>query len=151
MFGQRGEGWVAVQAVLFVLYVLAPHLGTDWPYGNFWSIIALPFVIAGLIMIVSGSFLLGRFLTALPYPVEGGNLVTTGAFALVRHPLYSGLLWMGFGFALLSTSWLRLGLTIILGIFFDAKSRQEEFWLVERYPEYVQYRRRVKKLIPWVY
>jgi protein-S-isoprenylcysteine O-methyltransferase Ste14 len=151
MLGQRGEGWVATQAMLFVLYVLAPHLGGEWPGGNVWSTIGLPWMIAGLIMIALGSVSLGRFLTALPYPVEGGRLVTTGAFALVRHPLYSGLLWMGLGFALLSTSWLRLGLTVILGIFFDAKSRQEEVWLVERYPEYVQYRRRVKKLIPWVY
>ncbi len=151
MFGQRGEGWVAAQAVLFVLYVLAPHLGAEWPGGNFWSAIGLPLMIAGLTMIVLGSVSLGRFLTALPYPVEGGSLVTTGAFAFVRHPLYSGLLWMGLGFALVTTSWLRLGLTAILGIFFDAKSRQEELWLVERYPGYVQYRHRVKKLIPWVY
>ncbi|MBC7883435.1 MAG: isoprenylcysteine carboxylmethyltransferase family protein [Anaerolineae bacterium] len=93
----------------------------------------------------------GAILDSAALPSRGGNLVTTGIFALVRHPPYSGLLWMGLGFALLSTSWLRLGLTIILGIFFDAKSRQEEVWLVERYSEYVQYRRRVKKLIPWVY
>ena len=31
---------------------------------------------------------------------------------------------------------------------FDAKSRREEAWLAERFPEYPLYRRRVAKLIP---
>jgi protein-S-isoprenylcysteine O-methyltransferase Ste14 len=41
---------------------------------------------------------------------------------------------------------------LLLLPFFAAKARREETWLVARYPdEYPAYRRRVRRLIPWVY
>jgi len=40
---------------------------------------------------------------------------------------------------------------VALFIFFDLKSRREERWLREAYPEYGDYQKRVKKLVPWVY
>ena len=42
-------------------------------------------------------------------------------------------------------------LPVLLFIFFDLKSRREEQWLREAYPDYPAYQKRVKKLIPWVY
>jgi protein-S-isoprenylcysteine O-methyltransferase Ste14 len=36
-------------------------------------------------------------------------------------------------------------------VFFDAKSRIEEVWLTEKFPDYTNYSTSVKKLIPWVY
>ena len=44
---------------------------------------------------------LGRNLTPLPAPREDGELVTSGIFAHVRHPLYASVMAMGFGWALL--------------------------------------------------
>jgi protein-S-isoprenylcysteine O-methyltransferase Ste14 len=43
---------------------------------------------------------LGGNLTPLPAPREGGELVATGIFARVRHPLYASVMAMGFGWAL---------------------------------------------------
>ena len=39
----------------------------------------------------------------------------------------------------------------LLLVFFDIKSRREEAWLVARFPAYADYRRRVRKLIPFIY
>lgn len=39
----------------------------------------------------------------------------------------------------------------LLFIWLDRKASLEERWLQERFPDYAVYRRRVKKLIPWVY
>jgi len=36
-------------------------------------------------------------------------------------------------------------------VFFHLKSRREERWLVERYPEYADYQKRVKKIIPFIW
>lgn len=38
-----------------------------------------------------------------------------------------------------------------MAIFFDTKAGVEERWLTKRFPEYAAYRRRVRKLIPFVY
>lgn len=156
--GRRGEGWVVLQFLLFVIVALAP------PGERF----ALPFLSAGpgagglrvigvLLMAGGGLFGmaavlgLGRNLTAFPRPIEGGTLVTSGAYAIVRHPIYFGLILAAFGWALWNTSLTGVGLTVVLFIFFDLKSRQEERWLAQVYPEYRAYQQRVKKLIPWVY
>jgi protein-S-isoprenylcysteine O-methyltransferase Ste14 len=39
---------------------------------------------------------------------------------------------------------------VLLFGFFELKSRREEVWLVERYPGYVAYRERTRRLIPWI-
>lgn len=99
----------------------------------------------------AGLVRLGRGLTPLPYPKDGAELVQTGAFALVRHPMYAGGLVLGVGWALHVQGWLTLGYVAALFVFADVKSRREEKWLVERYPAYATYQRRVRKLIPFVY
>ena len=94
---------------------------------------------------------LGRSLTPFPRPLPDGQLVTRGAYRFVRHPIYLGVLLCAFGFALASLSPLRLVLSAILFVFFDMKSRREEKWLEQQYPEYEIYKKRVKKLLPWIY
>ncbi|BEI40751.1 hypothetical protein PHIN9_06820 [Polynucleobacter sp. HIN9] len=44
-----------------------------------------------------------------------------------------------------------LAVAVALLIFFDLKSRKEEEWLLEKFPNYQDYRQRTKKLIPLIY
>lgn len=108
-------------------------------------------MVAGAGLALWGSAHLGRNLTPFPRPVVGGRLVTNGAYGFARHPLYSGVILLALGFALFTTSPLRLALAGGLAVFLDAKSRREERWLLEVYPEYAAYRRRVKKFLPGIY
>jgi protein-S-isoprenylcysteine O-methyltransferase Ste14 len=39
----------------------------------------------------------------------------------------------------------------LLFLLFDAKARREERWLVEKFPSYAGYQRRVRKLVPFLY
>ncbi len=148
--GKRGEGWVVLQGVLFVVILLAPRMPPltfpGWLQG------------LGLLLLVSGGSFgvwairaLGKSLTAFPKPIEGGALVTVGPYRYVRHPIYTGLILGTLGWALLRANLLGVGLALALFMFFDLKSRQEERWLVQAYGGYDAYRRRVRKLIPWVY
>ncbi len=45
----------------------------------------------------------------------------------------------------------RLALAGVVLLFFDAKARREEAWLVEKYSAYAAYRREVRKLLPGLY
>lgn len=150
MMGKRGEGWFLIQLVLFALIVAAARIGT-WPVPPWLRIVGALILAAGGAFGTLGLFTLGRNLSPFPKPIEGGSLVTTGVYSIVRHPIYTGLILGTLGWSLLMSAPVGIVLVVALFVFFDLKSRREEVWLMERYPEYRAYRERVKKLIPWVY
>jgi len=149
--GHRGEWYVVLQAALFALVVLGPR--------GAW--LALPTAVArtaGFALIGAGALValaavlrLGRNLTPLPHPREDATLVEGGPYAWVRHPIYGGVILVAFGWALLVQGWLTLLWAVLLLVFLDIKSRREEVWLMARFPDYANYQRRVRKLIPFIY
>jgi len=154
--GARGEWLVVAQVALMGLVFLGPRTVAGRPAWSFPFAQACPVVggallICGGVLLVAGLLRLGRGLTPLPYPKGGAELIQTGPFALVRHPMYSGGLFLGLGWALCVQGWLTLGYVAVLFAVLDAKSRLEERWLAERFPKYAAYRHRVRKLIPFIY
>jgi protein-S-isoprenylcysteine O-methyltransferase Ste14 len=109
------------------------------------------FLLIGLVIAFISIVKLGQNLTALPHPKDNAQLVTTGIYAFLRHPIYSALIFIGFGWALWNSSLLSLFIALILGIFLDLKSRREEHYLQKLFSEYVDYKKRVKKFVPFVY
>ncbi|MEG3860532.1 methyltransferase family protein [Microcoleus sp. herbarium12] len=153
----RGEYLVLLQGGLLAAFTILPVyqlpgfkiqstelLDPIWFLASILSSIGLIFIIKGLID-------LGKNLTPLPYPREDGELVQTGIYRIVRHPLYSGLILAAFGWTLWQMSLSHLIATAILLIFFDIKANREETWLTQKYPDYLEYRQRVKKIIPGIY
>ena len=101
-------------------------------------------------MIIAVKTLKGN-LNPSPKPKVGGELITTGLYSIVRHPAYSAIIMMVFGFSLWTEDAARLLLSVCLLFLFDAKSRMEEKKLKIMYPEYVSYQKQVtRKFIPWV-
>lgn len=151
--GPHGEGWVALQAALLLLYLVAPRLGPAWPVPLRRAGRALGGLggLGGGLLLVTGALALGRQLTPLPLPKANGALVERGPYRLVRHPIYGGVCLGALGGALLTAHSGRLAMTLLLLLFFDAKARREETWLIHRYPAYSAYQRRVRRLIPWLY
>ena len=152
--GPRGEGWVAIQGVLLVAEVAVGVLA-----GSLWSgDTRLAPTAAGVIAMALGAVLgargivdLREALTALPPPRDGASLVDTGAYALVRHPIYGGIIVGSAGFGLAAASPLAVAGAAVLLAFFRLKSAREEAWLAARYPGYDAYRGRTRRMIPWVY
>lgn len=151
--GPRGEGWVFIQFILFGALALAGTAGPAW--GDPWLIAGriggAILIGAGLVIVVLGLIGLRESLTAVPRPVEGGRLIDTGVYGLVRHPIYTGIIAAAAGFGLATASLPALFIALILVVFFDLKSRREEAWLLAAYPGYETYRHRVRKLLPLVY
>jgi protein-S-isoprenylcysteine O-methyltransferase Ste14 len=81
---------------------------------------------------------------------ERPELVTSGPYAYVRHPIYTGILVAVFGSAI-GTSPFWLIPFVLLGIYFVYSARREEKLMLEQFPEqYPQYMSRTKMLVPCV-
>ena len=155
--GEKGEYWVIAQVVLFIGFTLLPvypaialdNLSPIWKYAD-WGITGT-FGLIALLLLLLGSRELGKNLTPLPHPKEDGELVTGGVYALVRHPIYSGVIFLAIAYSFWQLSLSHAIGAIVLLLFFDIKARKEESWLSNKFSDYDQYRSQVKKLIPWIY
>jgi protein-S-isoprenylcysteine O-methyltransferase Ste14 len=147
---RRGEWYVVAQAVLMTAALLVPIL--DGRLGTGIAVaVGGALCLTGLAFAVIGSIRLGRNLSPFPKPRGDSRLVREGIFSLVRHPIYSGFILFTLGWSLVWSSLTAFIGALILLAFFDIKARREERWLETKFAEYAQYRRRVKKLIPFVY
>jgi|SRR5919108_4098280 protein-S-isoprenylcysteine O-methyltransferase Ste14 len=151
LHNSRGEWYLIGQAVLTLAFLFAPTL--DGHIGGQATTITGGFLCAvGLGFIILGTVGLGRRnLSPFPKPREDASLVESGIFAVVRHPIYSGFVSFAFGWSVLWQSFAALIAAIGLFLFFDIKARREERWLEEKFSGYAAYRKRVKKLVPFLY
>lgn len=81
---------------------------------------------------------------------EDPELVTTGPYAYVRHPIYAGLWLVMLGSAIAqSASWL-VGL-VALGAYFFYSARREEKTMLKQFPDaYGAHMKRTKMFVPFV-
>ena len=115
--GARGEWFAVAQVVLIGLTFFGPRTvfgQPAWrlPFPHACLVVGGLSMVGGGVLFVAGLVSLGRGLTPLPYPKDGAELIQTGAFALVRHPMYSGGIILAFGWALYVQGWLTLGYVV---------------------------------------
>lgn len=113
----------------------------SWFFGP--GITRAGYVVAalGLALGVWAGWTMGQSLSPFPKPRPGGELVETGPFRLLRHPIYTGGVLFFTGLSLVFSVY-GLVLTAVLAVFWIAKARLEERHLRERFPDYAAYRRR---------
>jgi protein-S-isoprenylcysteine O-methyltransferase Ste14 len=79
------------------------------------------------------------------------ELVTSGPYRLVRHPIYSGILVAGVGTAL-ALNWSWLIVVVLAGVYFVYSAVAEEHNLTEQFPDaYPAYKRSTKMLVPFIF
>lgn len=84
---------------------------------------------------------------------ERHTLVTTGIYAMVRHPMYAGFWLMALAQALLLPNWVAgpAGLVGFGILFFGRVRREEEMMITAFGDEYRDYMRRTARVVPWLY
>jgi protein-S-isoprenylcysteine O-methyltransferase Ste14 len=108
--------------------------------------------VLGLAFTAWARLTLGRNWSARVTLKEDHELIQRGPYRLVRHPIYTGLFAMALGSVLLVG---RVGavvgyLLFIIGFFIKAGS--EEALMLQQFPEqYAAYRRRTKRVVPFIY
>ena len=77
------------------------------------------------------------------------RVVSSGPYAFVRHPMYSGIMLFFLGVPLLLGSWWGLAIAPVFAVLFAVRARIEERALVEGLPDYADYAARVRyRLVP---
>jgi len=123
-----------------------------------WSIVPLTAVVTGDVLFVVGCLLIARvyrentFTSATIGIVEGQRVISSGPYAIVRHPLYaSALVYLAATPLALGSYWGLLALVFMLP-FLVWRLVDEEHLLVRELPGYADYRRQVRyRLVPLVW
>ena len=145
--------WFTVVISNAVAYYLA--MTTYYPIGD-----GLIVGYAGLTIIYAGIFLrmivvrsLGRYFTVDVTIREGHKLKTDGFYKYLRHPSYFASLLSFVGFGISLNNWISLILvTVAIATVFIIRINVEEKVLIEQFgEEYLEYKKRVKGLIPFVW
>lgn len=147
-FAARGGVWVIAQSLLMLavigLGVLFPGDGTRIPV----IVVGAALFIAGGYFGIAGVLVLGKNRTPYPQPHADSALVQHGIYARVRHPLYTSVMLVSLGWALLWQSLASLVVAVTLVPFFYAKARREERALRAKFPAYADYERRTPPFLP---
>lgn len=152
-FGFLTTPVVPAGILLVAIGVLAPDLYSVRVLPDL-----LPVVIVGLLVAVLGMGFalwarlhLGKNWSSRPAIRENHTITRTGPYAIVRHPIYTGILTAILGTAIATGSLLACVCLLVIGVLFLVKIRMEEQFLLEEFgEEYERYRMDVKALVPYV-
>jgi protein-S-isoprenylcysteine O-methyltransferase Ste14 len=105
-------------------------------------------IISGTMFAIWTTVALARSISIMP---QARNLVTSGPYAFVRHPLYLGEFVVLFGLALQHSMPWGMLLLGVQSIFQFARMKNEERVLARAFPNYEDYRARTARLLPGIY
>jgi protein-S-isoprenylcysteine O-methyltransferase Ste14 len=144
-----------IRAVLFVVAIVLVRLGAFRGHGlntDPWRAgVGLVLFALGLGFAIWARLGIGSNWGMPMTQKDEPELVTSGPYHLVRHPIYSGILAAGVGTAV-ALSWLWLTAVVLAGIYFGYSATVEERFLAQRFPDtYPPYKRSTKLLVPFVF
>jgi protein-S-isoprenylcysteine O-methyltransferase Ste14 len=139
---------ILIVLLLLRLRILKAHRAVTsdpWLQG-----IGLALFVLGLALAVWARVYIGRNWGMPMSEKADPELVTTGPYRVIRHPIYSGIILAMIGTAVaVSLYWLIA--VVLLGGYFVYSATREERYLTERFPEaYPRYKKSTKMLIPFI-
>jgi protein-S-isoprenylcysteine O-methyltransferase Ste14 len=143
----------------FVLFVSGPPCILPFlPQPHFKSLgwIAIPIGIIFVIMAVTFEILAFReigFIPSLVPKEKKGKVLGTGIYGLIRHPIYSGVIFLSLGLGLAFRALYALIYLLVVAVFFGLMTFIEEKGLIRDYrEEYNEYRKKTRwRLIPFLF
>jgi len=134
-----------------IAFLLAGYNIAILPNWLFYPGISL--MVIGILVRQWAIFFLGRFFTVTVSVQQNQNVMDYGPYRFIRHPSYLGLFLTVIGIGVALQSWGGiLEIFVIFGLAIGYRIHIEEKFLVsELGDDYIQYMKRTKKLIPFVF
>jgi protein-S-isoprenylcysteine O-methyltransferase Ste14 len=144
-----------IRAVLVVLTIVLIRFGAFRDHGlnsaPWRAGVGLVLFAGGLAFSIWARIHIGRNWGSPMSQRNDPELVATGPYRLVRHPIYAGILVASIGTAL-ALSWAWLIAVALAGVYFVYSAIVEERNLTEQFPDtYPAYKRSTKMLVPFIF
>ncbi len=143
-------------AVPFFYYLWLPVWVIPYPIGTAVAITGLIMYLISLTFVLWARRTLGRFwgvsTSSQVRLLDDHELIQSGPYAFVRHPMYSGWWACLLGLTLRYPVWAMLLMFVFSLLSFFGRARREEAVLAQRFgSEWTEYRRRTKFILPFLY
>jgi protein-S-isoprenylcysteine O-methyltransferase Ste14 len=120
----KGTLFVVIQAGLFAAYILNIEFQGIIAYELVRQI-GLLICVIGIGIILVAFLQLNKNISPFPAPKVNSVLITNGVYALVRHPIYSGIILSVFGYGFYEDSIWKLSISMMLLVLFHFKAEYE--------------------------
>ncbi|MGZ6316677.1 MAG: methyltransferase family protein [Anaerolineales bacterium] len=137
-------------SVAHLAYIAGPDIPDLW-WKSWLAVVGWMLILIGVTLWLASVSAFGLDNAAMLYVYypEESRAVNSGIYGMIRHPIYSGTMDVGFGLALIHGNWYALLVALILPIFFTGWVRLvEERELMQRSPAYAEYRKNVPAFWP---
>lgn len=128
-----------------------------WWHRHLWfttstlSVVSTSLVVLGAAFAIWARLTIGTNWSGTVTLKEGHELIVRGPYRIVRHPIYTGLIAMGIGTAMIYAEAAGFAMVAFGVVVFALRIPAEERLMTETFPDqYPQYRRRVKAVIPFL-
>lgn len=131
--------------------LFTPIFRATMPVQVVLALVAIGLAIFTVWLVAASVRTLGKQWALVAHVVENHQLITTGPYRIIRHPIYGGMFMIMIATALVASHWLGLIVAIVLytgGTVW--RIRIEETLLIETFGSaYREYMRKVPAFIPW--
>jgi protein-S-isoprenylcysteine O-methyltransferase Ste14 len=141
----------------FIVYyvILVSKVGTVGLASEFvkqlMMILGTVMILSGCAANIKGRFNLGKNWANQIKIYKTHTLVQTGMYRIVRHPLYSSIIVMFYGGCLVYRNIAAFAaVSVIFVPFMYYRAKQEEVLLVQRFPQYEEYKKKTGMLFPMI-
>jgi protein-S-isoprenylcysteine O-methyltransferase Ste14 len=154
--GDKKSLWILIISISlgYTLAFMAATTKTGRIYHwNVFFIIGLILIASGLVIRIISIITLKKQFTYKVAKVKGHELIEKGLYKRIRHPGYLGQLIIFLGFSVSLSNWLSV--LLLMGFVlpgFIYRIHTEEHFMVDQFGDkYLEYQKRTKRLIPWLF
>jgi protein-S-isoprenylcysteine O-methyltransferase Ste14 len=142
----KAKSWiiVGIQLGCIIFLVVSGPVDVRIP----WLFLLMTSILLGIWSVMTMRI---RRLKIFPEPATDAQLVTTGPYRYIRHPMYTAVLLFSLALLVNHFTWTRLAVWLVLLTDLLVKLSYEEKLMAERFKEYSSYREKTWGLIPGVF
>ncbi len=141
--------FVGIQLILFVLYIFDISI-FEIHFPKIVNYFSVGIAVLGVAVFALALLQLNKNLSPFPTPKSNSELIQTGLYKYIRHPIYTGILLAAFGNGFYTNSPFKIIISLLLLILFYYKSSYEEDRLSSKFSDYKKYKEQSGRFFPKV-